>query len=159
MRPEEIFPQKIARAEEPGEQVEGSPLMQKSRYDSAGRLLEYLVEELIEMGQRFGGVRSGGQAMRKLLNEDGGHTKGGLSTRVGHLASMPVRHSKAIMHVLFAALDRSRIYRDSTHRQGIGKRIEKTGRIAGSDVDGGPRCPAQVFKPDMDRLQHGGRRR
>src|SRR5881275_199113 len=128
MRPEEIFPQKIARAEEPGEQVQGSPLMQKGRYDSAGRLIEYLVEELIEMGERFGGVRSGGQTMGKLLNQDGGHTKGGLS--------MPVRHSKAIMHVLFAALDRSRIYRDSTHRQGIGKRIEKTGRIAGSDVDG-----------------------
>src|SRR5438132_11821172 len=157
MRAEEIFPKKIARAEEPGQQIERGPLMQKGRYDSAGRLLEYLVEELIEMGERFRGVRSGGQAMRKLLNEDGRHAKGGLSTRVRHLASMSVRHSKAIMHLLIAALDRSRIHRDSAHRQGIRERIEKAGRIAGSDVYGGPGCPPQIFKPDIDRLQHDGR--
>src|SRR6185436_12161160 len=72
---EEVLPEKIAGAEEPGQERKRFLVAQKSQGFLPGlalRLLNGEIEKLIEGFQGLGRVRSPSECVRELLDEDSG---------------------------------------------------------------------------------------
>ena len=137
---EKIFPQKVAGAEQAGEDGKGLLVAEKSEsllLSLAFGLLNGQVKKLVEGFQCFGWVRRPGQCMRELFDEHRGQAQVLLIDGIGELLAVAIADVKAI--VQFAALDRELRFGnvDVAHRQGVGKGIEKGGGIVRLDIHHG----------------------
>src|SRR6476660_783381 len=153
---EEVLPEKIAGAEESGQERKRFLVAQKGQGFLPGlalRLLNGEIEKLVEGFQGLGRVRSPSECVGELLDEDSRQAQLLLLGRVGELLAAAIAYSKSVMQL--AAFEVDAGCRDVyvAHRQGIGEGIEEGGRVVRSDIHGRVGRRLAVVERNLDRMQ------
>ena len=129
---QKILPQKVAGAEQAGEEGEGF-LVAEEREGLLLRLalgvLHGEVEELIEGFECLGRVRRPGEGVGELLDEDGGQAQVLLIGRVGQFLPVAVADVEAIVQLAAFDGELRLVDIDVAHGERIGEGVQKCGRV------------------------------
>ena len=105
---EKVLPEEIAGSKEPRQQWKSFLVAQEREGffpRPAFRVLHRQIEKLIKSLQSLGGVRSPGEGMGKLLDQDGGQTQLLLFGRVRELLTIAVADRKVVMQLAGFQID------------------------------------------------------
>lgn len=158
---QEVFPQKVAGAEQAGEEGEGLLVAEEREGLLLGLALGVLygeVEELIEGFEGFGRVWRPGQGMGKLLDEDGGQPQVLLIGRVGQFLSVAVADVEAVVQLAAFDGELRLVDIDVAHGERVGEGIQKCGRVVGLNVHHRVGGRLAVVERDVDGMEQAAER-